>query len=321
MPTPPIPPAIRADVRAYLDAMAAQPRPPFSDALIAMIRQMPPGAMPSPDLPVGEIAVARDTVMPGPAGEIALRLYDPRRDRGAGPVVVFYHGGGFVVGSIDTHAAMAAEIARGLDLPVVSVEYRLAPEHAWPAAPEDCIAAARWVAGGPAELGVEATGLVLCGDSAGGNLAIVTALALRDQPAAVPVEILWPIYPVTEQGSAPSSYKAPSRAEFAEGYGLGAQEMAYFDKVYAADAADWRASPLRADLAGLPPMLLVTAGLDPLRDEGRAFAAKAIEAGCDVTYREMAGTIHGFASYRSAIPSAQGDMAAIIAAAKEMLGR
>ena len=130
-------PFIRPDVRAFLDMMAANPRPVFNDELMAMIRQMPADAMAGMDLPVGEMGEIRDVVMPGPGGHIPLRLYDPRASREPGPVVVFYHGGGFVVGSIDTHAGVAAEIARQLDLPVVSVEYRLAPEHKWPAAPDD----------------------------------------------------------------------------------------------------------------------------------------------------------------------------------------
>ena len=137
---------VRPDVRAFLDQFYAQNMPPMSDELIAMMRQLPPGSMPSQDLPVGDLGELRDLTMPGPAGDIALRLFDPRATRGPSPVVVFYHGGGFVVGSIDTHAALAAEIARALDLPVVSVEYRLAPENPWPAAPDDAEAAARWIA-------------------------------------------------------------------------------------------------------------------------------------------------------------------------------
>lgn len=305
---------IRPDVRAFLDVMAANSRPPFNDELIAKIRQIPPGSMPSPDLPVGDLAVVRNLTMPGPHGDLALRLYDSRAERGRGPVVVFYHGGGFVVGSIDTHHALAAEIARSLDLPLVSVEYRLAPEHPWPSAPDDAEAAARWIAQNGAAFDREFSGLILCGDSAGGNLAIVTALALRDQAAKLPTIMQFLIYPGTHTGS-----NYPSRKALMDGFGLTPNDMRYYDQAYASDATHWRSSPLLAEQAGLPPTLVVTASLDPLRDEGRAYAAKAIAAGVSTTYREMRGTIHGFASYRAAIPSARSDLAAILAVARGML--
>ncbi|MEO6717286.1 MAG: alpha/beta hydrolase [Novosphingobium sp.] len=309
---------IRPDVQAYLDAMKANPRPPMNDATIAMMRQIPKEVMTemlgSLDQPVGELGEDRRVTMPGPQGDIELRLFDARASRGPGPVVVFYHGGGFVVGSIDTHAGMAAEISRGLDLPVVSVEYRLAPEAPWPAAPDDCEAAARWIAENGAEFGREFTHLILCGDSAGATLTLVTTLALRDKAAALPVAMQWPIYP-----RADGSRKYASAETFGSGFGLDATDMAYFEKAYACDDAHWRGSPYRADQAGLPPTFVVTAGLDPLRDNGRAYAAKCIEAGVDVTYREVPGTIHGFACFRKAIPSAQGDFAGLLAIAKAMI--
>ena len=307
-------PFVRADVQQFLDVMKANPRPVFSDALIAQIRTLPAEAMASLDLPVGELAVVRDLSMPGPGGAIALRLFDARAQREPGPGVVFFHGGGFVVGSIETHAGMAAEIARQLDLPVISVEYRLAPEHRWPAAPDDAEAAARWIAANGAALGRSLTGLILCGDSAGGALTIVTALALRDRPAALPVRAQLAIYPKTD-----SSRSHASSAQFADGYGLESASMRYFDEAYRADARHWRASPLLADQTGLPPTLVVTAALDPLRDEGRAYAAKAIAAGVPTTYREIRGTIHGFASYRRMIPSAQADLAAILELARALI--
>jgi acetyl esterase len=307
-------PFIRPDVRAFLDQLEKTPHPRFTDELLAMIRLMPPDAMPSPDLPVGDLGEVRDVTMPGPGGEIALRLFDPRASREAGPVVVFYHGGGFVVGSIHTHAALAAELARGLDLPVVSVEYRLAPEHKWPAAPDDAEAAARWIAENGAAFGREFNALVLCGDSAGGNLALITANALRDRPAALPLVMQVPIYP-----KADSTRRVPSRELFNDGFGLGSENMDYYDAAYAADGHHPRHSPILADLAGLPPTLMVTAGLDPLRDEGRAWAAKAIAAGVNVTYMEAEGTIHGFCTYRLTIPSARDDLARIIRLARVML--
>jgi acetyl esterase len=314
--------AMRPDVRAYLDAMEANPRPPMNDQTIAMMRQVPPEFIAEMlgqfEMPVGDLGEVRDFACPGPAGEIALRLFDPRASRGPGPVVVFYHGGGFCVGGIATHAPLAAELARQLDLPVISVEYRLAPEHKWPAAPDDAEAATRWIAEhGGALLGREFTGLVLCGDSAGGTLTLVTGLALRDRPAAVPFVLQIPIYPVSDRGQSWAS----SDRYGAGGFGLDGKDIDYFEAAYASDHGHWRGSPLRADLAGLPPTLLVTAEFDPLRDEGRAYAAKAIEAGVQVTYREMKGTIHGCFTFRKAIPSAQADLVEVLAAARAMLAQ
>jgi acetyl esterase len=309
---------VRPDVQAHLDVMKANPRPRMSDEVIAMMRQIPPEMAAEMfallELPVGELAEIRNFTMPGPGGDIPLRLFDPRTSRAPGPVVVFYHGGGFVAGSVDTHASLAAEIARGLDLPVVSVEYRLAPENPWPAAPDDAEAAARWVAENGALLGREFTSLVLCGDSAGATLTIVTALALREKPAALPVLMQWPIYP-----KADSTRDYLSDELFSSGFGLDREDIAYFTKAYASDAQHWRGSPLLADQAGLPPTFVVSAGLDPLRDNGRVYAAKCIEAGVQTTYREIPGTIHGFACYRKAIPSAQRDLAELLAIAKAMI--
>ncbi|TCM22301.1 acetyl esterase [Novosphingobium sp. PhB165] len=307
-------PYIRPDVAAYLKAQEAHPLPAMTAEVLAQIRKLPPGALPSRDVPVGEIAVSKDLEMPGPAGPIKLRLFDARAQRGPGPVLVFYHGGGYILGSIDTHAALAAEIARRLDLPVVSVEYRLAPENPWPAAPDDGEAAARWVAANGKALGRDVTGLVLSGDSAGGNLTLIVAAALRDKPAAVPVIMQVPIYPATDfVGDYPSTHL------FANGYGLDKSSTDLFRKHYAADPKSLRTSPLLGDLKGLPPTVLVTAGLDPLRDQGRAYAAKLVEAGVPTVYYEGRGLVHGFTTFRKDIPSAQQDTENFLTLAKVML--
>lgn len=306
-------PYVRPDVQQYLDRLKAQPRPPLNRQMLAMIRQMPPERMKSTDdLPVGELAVIKDVTMPGPGGEIKLRLFDSRSEREAGPVVVFFHGGAYVVGSIATHEGLTAEMARQLDLPVVSVEYRLAPEHPWPAAVDDGEAAARWVAENGKTFGREFTGLILSGDSAGGNLTLVTAQALRDKPAALPLLMQLPIYPATDK-----SRKYPSGARFSRGYALDISDDD--EDFYQADPTSVRASPLLGDLHGMPPTVMVTAGLDPLRDQGRAYAAKLIEAGVPTVYYEAQGSIHGFAGYRQAIPSAQHDTTAFLQLAKEVL--
>ena len=262
-------PFVRPDVRAYLDAQKANPRPPMNAALIAMIRKIPPAQiaamMAASEVPVGELAVDRTLTMPGPGGTIELRLFDAKATRAAGPVLVFYHGGGFVVGSIGTHAALAAEMARQLDVPVVSVEYRLAPESPWPAAPDDAEAAARWVAANGGALGRDVTGLILSGDSAGGNLTVVTAMALRDEPAAVPVIAQNPIYPFVSLSEDWDSFRS-----FADGFLLSTDGMIWFGEAYASTPEDRRAAPLPHDHAGLPPTVVMTASLDPLHDHGRS---------------------------------------------------
>lgn len=312
-------PYVRSDVQAYLDMLAKNPRPRMDDATIAMIRKIPPAQiaqmMSASEKPLGPLAVDKIVVMPGPAGPIELRLFDSKATRAPGPILVFYHGGGFVVGSAGTHASLAAEMARQLDVPVVSVEYRLAPEAKWPAAPDDAEAAARWVATSGEALGREATGLILSGDSAGGTLTLVTALALRDNPAAVPVKLTIPLYPMAD-----ASKQYPSSKAFGMGYGLDATDSSFYDKALGADKKSPRHSALLADLNGFPPTIIATAALDPLRDGGRAFAAKLLAAGVPTNYYEAQGNIHGFATFRKAIPSAQGDLDLILAMAKAMLG-
>lgn len=308
-------PFVRPDVRNFLDYLNGLPGPRSHQVGPVAAREMMHASRHLLDAEVGELAVIRDLKAPGPAGEIRLRLYDSQAERGAGPILVFFHGGGFVLGDLDTHDPLCAQIARGLDLPVIAVDYRLAPEHPFPAGVEDAIAAARWVAGSPAELKRDVTGLVLAGDSAGGNFTIVTALALRDEPAAVPVIAQWPIYPAADP-----TRGYPSFTDFAEGYLLTREGMNWFDECYRPDGADWRYSPLLVSQAGLPPTLVVTAGLDPIRDQGRAYAAACAQAGVTSVYIEAQGTIHGFMNLRKAVPSAQSDLERCLEHLKLLIG-
>lgn len=304
-------PYVRADVRAFLDFLAGTPGPKMEEQSAPEARVMFHAMGTIADPPVGDLATIRDLAIPGPAGTIGARLFDVRETRAPGPVVVYFHGGGFVIGDLDTHASFTAEMSRQLDLPVVSIDYRLAPEAPWPAAPDDCEAATRWIASSPAALGRNATSLVLSGDSAGGNLAIVTAMALRDAAAAVPVIAQAPIYPAADMVT-----DYPSFAQFSDGYLLTSAGMVWFGEQYRADPASVRTSPLAGDLAGLPPAVIVTASLDPIRDQGRAYAAALARAGVPVTFREAHGNIHGFVTLRQAIPSSVADVAGYLAAVK-----
>lgn len=292
-------PFIRPDVAALLEIANKPGGKRAVDVGLEEARGMLHASRHLFDAPVGELAVIRDIE----GGPCPMRLYDGRPDRERGPVLVFYHGGGFLLGDLDTHEPLCAEIARLLDLPVVSVDYRRAPEHPFPAGAEDAIAAARWIATAPPELGREVGGLILAGDSAGGNFTIVTALSLRDEAAAAPVLALWPMYPAAN----PTRHYG-SLDQFGEGYLLSRESMGWFDQLYAPDKSDWRYDPMLQPLEGLPPTLVVTASLDPIRDQGRAFAAACATAGVDVVYQECRGTIHGFLNLRKTLPSAQQDL-------------
>jgi acetyl esterase len=307
-------PYVRPDVRLFLDYYNKLPGPRAHEVGPNQARAMILASRHVADAEVGELAVIRDLSCPGPGGEIGLRLYDSRSTRGPGPLLLFFHGGGFVFGDLDTHEPFCAEVARQLDLPVLAVDYRLAPEHPFPAGAEDCVAAARWAAASPEPLGRQVTGLVTAGDSAGGNFAIVAGLALRDSPAPVPVIAQWPIYPAADPAGGYPSYK-----DFGEGYFLSHDGMQWFDGCYRPDKADWRYSPLLKSQGGMPPTLVQTASLDPIRDQGRAYAAACAEAGVPVVFREAKGNIHGFINLRRAIPSSEADIGGAVEALKLML--
>jgi acetyl esterase len=308
-------PFVRPDVRQFLDYLNAVPGPRIHEVDAPTARLQTRAMRDVADLPLGEIAVMEDLMIPGPAGEIPARLFDAQPSRLPGPVMLFFHGGGWVIGDLDVYAGVCAEMARVLDLPVLSVDYRLAPEHGWPAAPDDCEAAARWLAETPRALGDRpVTSLVLAGDSAGGNLAIITAQALRDRPAALPVIAQFPIYPAVDMSRPYASFE-----QFADGYLLTRDAMTWFNDAYRADLHHQRASPLLGEMAGLPPAVVLTASLDPIRDQGRAYAAALAQAGVPVVFREAVGNIHGFITIRRAIPSGVGDLAGALAVLKTVI--
>lgn len=307
-------PDIRPDMKAFLDMMAAASGPKLADMTLAEARQSYIVMHSIADRPARALPVIRDLACPGPNGDIPLRLYDARESREPGPVVMFFHGGGFVIGDLDTHHALCSEIAALIDLPMVAVHYALAPEAPFPAAILDCEAASRWVAGSPAELGRPATGLITIGDSAGGNAAVVIPQLLGANPAAVPVVLQVPLFPLIAAAD-----DLPSMAAFSDGYLLTAETMAFFDAAYAAPRNDPRAYPILGDHSAAPPTIIATASLDPIRDSGRAYARALVDAGRDVVFLEMRGVTHSFANLRQMVPSAQGDLERIIAAMRFML--
>jgi len=308
-------PHIRPDMQGFLDMMAAVNGPTMAEMTLEEARASYQAMHNIADRPARALPVIRDLACPGPAGDIPLRLYDARETRDeASPVVVFYHGGGFVIGDLDTHHALCTEIAALIDLPVVAVHYARAPEAPFPAAILDCEAASRWVAGSPAELGREATGLVTIGDSAGGNATVVVGQMLGANPAAVPVVLQVPIFPLVADANG-----SASMAAFSEGFLLTADTMGFFDAAYGADRNDPRGFPILADHGQAPPTIVVTASLDPIRDSGREYAKALVDAGRDVVFLEMRGVTHSFTNLRGAVPSTQGDLERIIAAMQFML--
>lgn len=240
-----------------------------------------------------ELAEVQELAIPAPHGAIPARLYRPQRlPDGPAPVLVFFHGGGWVIGNLDTHDIVCRKLAQEGELIVISVDYRLAPEHKFPAAVDDAMGAAQWVADNAAALGVDAARLSVGGDSAGGNLAAVVALAARDgKGPAIAGQVL--IYPATDFSMSHPSHSEPETSVL-----LTHSVIRWFRDHYlgsAADVHDWRASPARAEtLAGLPPAYVLTAGADPLRDEGNDYALRLREAGVAVTYRHFPGQFHGF---------------------------
>ncbi len=245
----------------------------------------------------------RDFSIAGRGDAIGARYYRPLGTKpGEGPpAVVYFHGGGWTCGDLDTHDSVCRGIAAHGYCAVVAVDYRLGPEHKFPAAVEDAVTALQWVAANASSLGVDAARIVVAGESAGGNLAAVAALALRDPGPRLAMQVL--VYPVTDQAADTDSLR-----RFAQGYSLTRELLQWYQRNYLRDErdrSDWRASPLRAkDHSRLPPAYVITAGFDPLLDEGKAYAERLAQAGVDVTYECFEGQIHGFLPMAGAIAAA-----------------
>lgn len=236
-----------------------------------------------------EVARVEEVAVPGPAGTIPARVYSPEADE-TPPVVVYYHGGGWVLGGLESHDGTCRALANAAGAVVISVDYRLAPEHPFPAAVDDAWAALRWIADHAGDLGGDPSRLAVAGDSAGGNLAAVVALLARDAGSpALRGQLL--VYPATDATMASNSIQANG-----EGFFLTKADMEWFYGHYAPERpSDWRLSPLSAeDLTGLPPALVLTAEYDPLRDEGEAYGARLAASGVPVEVVRKDGLIHGF---------------------------
>jgi acetyl esterase len=285
---------LHPQARALLDFIEARGIPPTHTLSPADARAFyrDRRAATQPDAP--PVAQVRELRAEGPHGTIPVRLYRPLGSMADAllPVLVYFHGGGWVIGDLDTHDVLCRELANGAGCAVASVDYRMGPEHRFPAAVDDVLAATRWVRREATALRLDASRLAVGGDSAGGNLAAVAAIAARDA-GDLPIALQLLIYPATDMRRGHPSHQANG-----QGYLLTRDTMAYFHDHYIDDARhdlDWRASPLlHADLSGLPPALVLTAGYDPLRDEGLAYAEALTAAGNRAAYVCFDRQIHGF---------------------------
>jgi acetyl esterase len=285
--------------RAVLDMPGMQLATPPPEVTPAMMREMARQSMPPAEPP--PIHSVSNTSVPGPAGAIPVRLYRPNATARL-PLIVYFHGGGFVLCDLDSHDALCRSIANATGFAVASVAYRLAPEARFPEPLEDCYAALVALVARADEWGFDPARVAVCGDSAGGNLAAAVALVARDRKGPA-LRHQGLIYPVTD-----AACDTASMRELAAGYMLSRESMQWFWNCYLArpaDAADGRASVLRVeDLSGLPPATVVTAELDPLRDEGETYADRLRAAGVPVVGRRYLGMIHGFVSMPAVTPLA-----------------
>ncbi|QNK75164.1 alpha/beta hydrolase [Variovorax sp. PAMC28562] len=311
---------LHPQARALMDLMAERGVPPthtLSPAEArAFYRERRTFTQPEPP----QVAAVRELTATTPQGDIPLRLYRPLGPDATTvlPVLVYYHGGGWVIGDLDTHDTLCRELANAAGCAVVAVDYRMGPEHRFPAAVDDVLAATRWVREQAGALRLDPGRLAVGGDSAGGNLAALVALAARDA-GDLPIAFQLLIYPATDMRRG-----HPSHTTNGDGYVLTRDTLAYFHDHYIADPAhdlDWRASPLlHTDLAGLPPALVITAGYDPLRDEGLDYARALTEAGNRATCVCFERQIHGFITMGRVLDEANTAVALCAAELRRVLG-
>jgi len=304
-----------------LDAMASMNMDLFAGSISELSAQDLRGRLAATRvaLPVDEVAKVEDRTIAGPDGDaLPIRIYWPAVGGQVRPIVVFFHGGGWVICDLDTHDGAVRSLVNQTGAIFVSVDYRLAPEHKFPAAPEDCYAALVWVRDNAASIGGDAGRLAVAGDSAGGNLAAVVALMAKERGGpSLAFQLL--VYPCTDMD--PSRWA--SMSDNATGYSLTteATEWFYGQYVDAAERTNPLVAPIRAeDLSGLPPALVITAEFDPLRDEGEAYAARLRDAGVAVEATRYDGVIHGFFSMTAALDRAKDAQAQAATALRGALG-
>ena len=301
-------------IAAILEALTSQGSPDWSTMNAEVLRaasKMPPPETPQP------VGAVRDISIPGVVGDIPLRLYQPTGTVEGLPLLVYFHGGGFVIGDLDSHDNLCRAFCQALPAVVVSVDYRLAPEHRFPAAVEDALAATRWAANEAVALGADPARLLAGGDSAGGNLAAVACQIARDSGGPeITHQIL--LYPVCDTDLGRDSYQ-----HLGQGYFLETPMMQWFWDQYLPEAGlrkDPRAAPLRAaNLSRLPAATVITAGYDPLNEEGNLYASALHEAGVNVHHREVPGVIHGFMSFIGVAEVADQALAEVVAAVQRSL--
>ena len=311
--------ALDPESQRLIDLMAAANRPAWNTLSPQAARDLYLSLRPGAQGPRPADVKVMDRTIPGPAGELPVRLYRPASAPADAllPALVYAHGGGWVFGNLDSHDVLCAQLALEAGIAVFHVDYRLAPEARFPGAFDDVVAALQWVAANGASVGIDPARLAIGGDSAGGNLAAAVALWARDNGGPkLLMQLL--AYPVTDAVARTESYR-----HFEDGYGLNAVTMEWFFDHYTPEKAnrgDWRVSPLRAaSLAGLPPALVVTAGYDPLRDEGRAYAWRLQQEGTQADLVEFGGMLHGFLSSPMLLHGARRGTTLCAAALREAL--
>lgn len=286
-------------VRRLLDEMAASGVPATSDVPPEEARRLYRERAAKQNNPAEPVHRIEDRKISGPGSEIPIRIYT-LQGPGPFPALIYFHGGGWMIGGLDTHQSPCCALANAAGCAVIAVDYRLAPEHKFPAAAEDCYAATRWASENASAVGIDPRRIAVGGDSSGGNLAAAVSLMARDRHSFAPTCQLL-IYPVMDCYFETRSYR-----ENATGYGLAREGMIYYWRQYLRndeDASNPYASPLREkNLHGLPPALVLTAEYDPLRDEGLAYAKRLQDAGVPVTIRDYEGLIHGFLMMSACLP-------------------
>ncbi len=311
--------ALDPESQRLIDLMAAANRPAWHTLTPAAARELYLSLRPAAQGPRPAGVSVVDRTIPGPAGDVPVRLYRPAAAPADAllPALVYAHGGGWVFGNLDSHDVLCAQFALEAGIAVLAIDYRLAPEARFPGAFDDVVAALAWVAANGASVGIDANKLAIGGDSAGGNLAAAASIWARDQGGPrLRLQLL--AYPVTDALARTDSYR-----KYEDGFGLNAAAMEWFFDHYTPDRAtrdDWRVSPLRAtSLAGLPPALVVTAGYDPLRDEGRAYAFRLHQEGTQADLVEFGGMLHGFLSSPMLLHGARRGTSLCAAALREAL--